>query len=197
MPHATPIPGLSDPVFDSQAIFRAVLDAMARPGRIVAMPRGIDAPDGLAPAAAQTCLCLLDQTMSVWLDDVVRTPAAETYLRFHTGCDIAEDPAQANFALLSGNGRIADIGLFNPGTPEYPDRSTTVILQIDGLIEGSGTRLTGPGIESERRLDVREAPAGLWRTVAANNSLFPLGIDFLFVSGNRMAGLPRSVQVEV
>ncbi len=192
----TPLPGFADPVFDSQSIFRTVLDALSRPGRIGLMPIDLAVPDGLATASAGICLCLLDRDTTLWLDAPLRTVAIESFLRFHTGCTITEDPKTAGFAILSALPDMAGIAAFNAGDAEYPDRSTTLIVQSAGLQDGTGARLTGPGIEHEHRLDVTGATPGLWDAVRTSNAQFPLGVDFLFVAGDRLAGLPRSVRVE-
>ena len=192
----TPLPGFADPVFDSQSIFRTVLDALSRPGRIYRMPIDIAAPEGLATASAGVCLCLLDRDTSVWLDAPLRTPAIESFLRFHTGCTITEDPESAGFAILAAAPDITGIAAFNAGDAEYPDRSTTLIIQSAGLRAGQGVRLTGPGIEREHRLDVEGAAPAFWDAVRVSNAQFPLGVDFLFVAGDRLAGLPRSILVE-
>lgn len=192
----TPLPGLADPVFDSQSIFRTVLEALSRPGRISRMPVYLAAPDGLAAASAGICLCLLDRDTTLWLDAPLRTPAIESFLRFHTGCTIAEDPKSAGFAVLATVPDMVGIAAFNAGDAEYPDRSTTIIVQAPGLRDDTGVRLTGPGIEREHRLDVTGAAPAFWDAVVINNALFPLGVDFLFVAGDRLAGLPRSILVE-
>ena len=53
-------PGLVDPVHDSQRIFRALLEAMAHPGRSVALGQGIEGPLPLDPATAAAALTLTD-----------------------------------------------------------------------------------------------------------------------------------------
>lgn len=197
-PLSTALPGFADPVFDSQSVFRTILDALARPGRIASMPCDpLTTPDGLNPAAASICLCLLDPSTCLWLDSGVGNSEIQAFLKFHSGCSIVSDPQAASFAILSDIARISDVHTFNQGTPEYPDRSTTVIVQVDDLAEGTGTTLTGPGIERERRLDVAGFTDEGWRTLAMNNAQYPLGVDILFAADTRLAGLPRSVRIGV
>src|SRR5262245_39312327 len=59
--------GLAEPVLGSQQIFRAVLDAMAHPGRIVSVPPPLDTPAPLWSATASMCLTLVDGETPVWL----------------------------------------------------------------------------------------------------------------------------------
>jgi alpha-D-ribose 1-methylphosphonate 5-triphosphate synthase subunit PhnH len=75
------------------------------------------------------------------------------------------------------------------GTAEYPDRSATLIVECESL-EAAGARLTGPGIRGEARLDLPETEAFF-----ANARRFPLGLDFYFTAGDRVAALPRSTKV--
>lgn len=59
--------GFSDPVFDSQRSFRAVLEATSHPGRIIDVGTPIGAPPPLHPATAAICLALVDFETPVWI----------------------------------------------------------------------------------------------------------------------------------
>lgn len=192
----THLPGFDDLVFDAQAVFRTVLETLSRPGRIKSLPIDIGVPPGLMPATASICLCLADRDTPLWLDESLRVPEVESFLRFHTGCTITDDPQAAAFAIVSDLPDGAMIATFNSGSPEYPDRSTTLIVQTADLRGEHGARLTGPGIESEHHLHIAGATTSLWDAIALNNAQFPLGVDLLFVADNRLAGIPRSICVE-
>jgi len=78
---------------------------------------------------------------------------------------------------------------YSIGTPEYPDRSTTLIVECSEL-ETAGATLRGPGIKSDAALSLPET-----RAFQANHGLFPLGLDFILTCSNRLAALPRSTEV--
>ena len=59
--------GFPDSVRDAQAVFRAVMNAMARPGTVQALP-GVTAPAPLSPAAAAVGLALLQGREHVTLE---------------------------------------------------------------------------------------------------------------------------------
>ena len=188
--------GLADPVRDSQRIFRRVLEAMSRPGRIVSVD---DPGAGLAPlhaAARAVCLALVDFETPLWLDGAARRPEVVEHLRFHCGCPIVDEPGRARFALVADPARMPDLDAFDAGTSEYPDRSATVIVQVSGLADGAGRRLTGPGIPEAAWLAVEGLPPSFWEGVRANQARFPRGVDLLLTSGPRLAALPRSTRVE-
>ena len=159
------------------------------------MPKVNALPEGIAPASASVMLSLLDASTRLWLAPDLDTMSATTYFRFHTGCGFTSIPGDADFALIDGldSDLISQLSI---GTPEYPDRSTTLLIQVDALSEGAGPRLTGPGIEAGRRLTVEGVPPNFWETVRRNNSHFPLGIDIVLICGDRVACLPRSTKVE-
>ncbi|MGI9450585.1 MAG: phosphonate C-P lyase system protein PhnH, partial [Geminicoccaceae bacterium] len=83
------------------------------------------------------------------------------------------------------------------GTSEYPERSTTILMQVQGLDDSLGARLTGPGIETEARLTIDGMPPDFWSQWFANQRQFPLGVDLILTAGDRIAALPRSISAEV
>lgn len=187
--------GLADPVLDAQGIFRSVLDALAHPGRVVTVPSALEPPTPLGPATAAVCLTLLDFETPVWLDPAARTPEVLAYLRFHCGAPICQSPEDAAFSVLADGLHLFPLGRFQTGSDEYPDRSTTVIVQAGKILEGVGRRLTGPGIDGERQIDLQGVSGRLWDMLRENQSLFPRGIDVLVTAGPRLVGLPRTTRV--
>lgn len=187
-------PGFADPVVDAQRAFRAVLDAMAHPGRVVTLT-ALSAPAPLEAAAAAVCLALLDYDTPLWLDPAAATAEVVAFLRFHCGAPLVEAPAAARFAVIADAARQPSLEAFDPGGDERPDLSATLLLQVAGLAAGRGARLTGPGIEGEARLEVSGAP-DLWPALRANAARFPRGVDVVLCSGARLAALPRTTRVE-
>lgn len=190
------LPGLADPVLESQRIFRVLLDALAHPGRIVVMPGPDSSPAPIHGAAAAICLALVDHETPLWLDAAAARGGMAEFVRFHCGCQVVEAPEQARFAVVSDPDAMPPLARFDIGTDEFPDRSATVIVQTRGLSEGPGRRLTGPGIAGESRLEVSGLPASLWRALDANHALFPRGVDVLLTDGARLVALPRTTKVE-
>jgi alpha-D-ribose 1-methylphosphonate 5-triphosphate synthase subunit PhnH len=188
--------GLRDPVLEGQAIFRAVLEAMAYPGRIVDIPGPFEVPPPLDPAAAGVGLALLDLDTPLWLDPAAATAEVIEYVQFHCGAPIVKAPADARFALIADPEGLPWLEAFDNGTDEYPDRSATLILQVEALSAGRGRRLSGPGIAGEARLDVTGASDRLWAEWRANHARFPRGVDLILSAGTVAAALPRSVRVE-
>jgi alpha-D-ribose 1-methylphosphonate 5-triphosphate synthase subunit PhnH len=189
--------GLADPVAESQAIFRALLEAMSRPGRVVAVPAPIETPPPLHAAAAAVCLTLVDFETPLWLDPPARTDDVVEYIHFHCGAPIAAEPDEAAFALVIGSAWAPVLDRFGQGTDEEPERSATLIVQVDGLDAGEGARLSGPGIAGEAGLRAAGLPTAFWTALRANRSAFPRGVDVILTAGCRLAALPRTTRVEL
>ena len=189
--------GFVDPVHDAQIIFRATLDAMSQPGRVFDVETVLAPPAPLGPVAGAVALGLVDNDTPVWLDTVLRTAAVEDYLRFHTGCPITDDQGRAAFALIADLANLPDFEDFAYGNPEYPDRSATLIIQVDSLTAGHGVRFTGPGIETEHVIAATPLDDDFWRAVQRNNARFPLGLDFIFTTECAVAACPRSTLIDI
>lgn len=178
--------GLTDAPRDAARAFRAALNALARPGRIETITGG-QAPAPVSPAAATLLLTLCDPETPVHLAPGHDGQAIRDWLAFHTGAPVT-GPDRAAFALGTWD-TLQPLDRFPIGTPEYPDRSTTLIVEVDTLTP-EGATLSGPGIKDTHSLSLPETAA-----FQANAALFPLGLDFFFTCGSRLAGLPRTTEV--
>jgi len=186
-------PGFADPVGAAQATFRAVLAAMAEPGRIMTLDVALAPPRPLGVAAAAVALSLLDGDTPLWCDPACRPVAP--FLRFHTGVALVDAPEHARFALIGDPAALPSLAQFDAGTDEYPDRSASLILAVTHLGAGAALMLRGPGIKERRRLAVAGLPAGFRAEWRANHARFPRGIDVILTAGDRLACLPRSVEI--
>ena len=189
-------PAFVDPVHASQAVFRAVMDAMAHPGRIVSIGGLARTPQPLGLAAGAVALTLLDYETPVWLDPALaQSPEVVPWLRFHTGAPLTDDPLQAAFAIIGDPPRMPQFEAFSQGSMEYPDRAATLVLQIERLSGSGGFGLSGPGIKEGRALFASPLPADFVARMRANRALFPRGLDIILATGTMLAALPRSVHV--
>ncbi len=182
-------PGFADPVHDRQVSFRALLQALARPGTFhpVAVPP--DPPAPLAPATAAVLLTLVDGEAPVHLTGPFAALGA--WVAFHTsGTEVAA--GDAAFVLADA---LPDFASLKAGTDEIPESSTTVILQMPALEGGPPLTLRGPGIETTRDFGPCGLPDDFVARWAANRRLYPRGIDLVLCAGSLVAGLPRSTTV--
>jgi alpha-D-ribose 1-methylphosphonate 5-triphosphate synthase subunit PhnH len=185
------LPGFADPVEQGQATFRAVLDAMARPGTLRQAGEGLTPPAPLDPATAAVLLTLVDHDTALWLDAAM-TPARD-WIAFHCGTGFATAPEHAAFALAL---TLPDLACLLPGTHEQPETAATLILQVGSLTEGTRYRLRGPGLRATSHLSVRGLPADFVALWQSNRAGFPLGVDLVLCAGTTLTALPRSVTVE-
>lgn len=188
-------PAIGSAVFAAQSTFRRVMDAMARPGSIQTVASTAAAPGPLSPAAAAIALTLFDHDTPIWLGAPFATDAIASWLRFNTGCPIVGDQGQSAFALAGDSAALPPLETFALGTPDYPDRSTTVILQVGSLTDGDTLALSGPGIRGTATMRAAGLPKDIVEQLSANRAVFPLGVDLLLVAGNDVAALPRTTIV--
>lgn len=185
----------SELAIGSQRVFRAALEALAHPGRIVELSSDAHGPDGLHAATCALALALLDQDTRLWRSPALAAGPAGAYLRFHTGCSLTEEAGAAQFALVIGAERLR-LNDFPCGSDDYPDRSATLIVQVDSLREGSGWRLSGPGIKGVARLAIGGLPEDFPIQWKANDARYPRGVDLFLACGTYVCGLPRTTRIE-
>jgi alpha-D-ribose 1-methylphosphonate 5-triphosphate synthase subunit PhnH len=189
-------PAFADPVLASQAVFRTVMQAMARPATIARIASEVAGPAPLRPAAAAIALTLLDYETPVWLDAALAgAPDVAAWISFHTGAPHADDPRHAAFAFVAEPERALPFDAFALGNDEYPDRSTTVVLQVEQITAGQDILLAGPGIAATRGLRASPLPPDFQARLVANHNLFPRGVDLILATDFEIAALPRSLRV--
>ncbi|MFM7344959.1 MAG: phosphonate C-P lyase system protein PhnH [Tagaea sp.] len=188
-----PAPGFADPVAQSQSAFRALLDATARPGTLVALPPPDGVPEGLSIAQAAIALALLDGDTQIWL--APGCAAARPWIAFHTGAPATDDPKRARFAFVGGIEDLPGPGAFDLGSDAYPDRSTTLVVETPGLGAAGDFVLSGPGIAGTTRAHL-PLPDAFLAGRAGLAELFPRGLDILLTHGAKAMALPRTTRVE-
>lgn len=185
----------ANPSHDTARTFRAILDAIARPGHVAPLAAGIAPPQPLFATTAAIALTLCDFQTPLWLDPVLRTHAVSSYLRFHTGAPIVPATSKAAFAFIGAGQTLPDLREFARGTLEYPDRSATLVIQVQSLNSRAGVRMSGPGIKAPINLDAPPVGVSFWRQMIAYRGAFPLGIDVIFAAAGAVAACPRSTSL--
>lgn len=201
-------PGFAHPVDDAQRVFRAALEALARPTLAQQVDPQVSPPAPLGPTAGALVLTLCDEHTPVWLDASLRRAGeVESWVRFHTGARIVDDPADALFCVASCPSAVPELDDLRQGTDEEPHLSATVIIDAadarpSGAFAATGLVATGPGVNGEATWDGAGLPGsrpgarGFLEAWAANNRRFPRGVDLLLAGDGEVRGLPRTTALK-
>ncbi|MDE2384058.1 MAG: phosphonate C-P lyase system protein PhnH [Alphaproteobacteria bacterium] len=178
-------------------LFRNILGAMSRPGRRVALAHVPAGEDSLLPASLAVITTLCDYQTPVFLGPALASAGALRRIRFDTGAPVAEQPEDAAFALVQASEVGALLGQFAFGSHEYPDRSTTLLVQLPDEGHGSTVEFSGPGVGAPVAVSLAGLGADFWAARAQINLGYPLGLDFIFVQEDGILACPRSTSVRL
>lgn len=185
-------PGFADPVHEAQAAFRGVLDALSKPGRVVALGQPVQGL-ALGPAMAHLLLALTDDDTPVWWQQ----PGGEaaSWLRFHTGAPLAGLPRQATFAVIGDAAAMPALDAFLSGSAESPEHAATLLIELPSLTDGPVVEWHGPGIREMQTVRLAGLPDKFWAMWQDNHAAFPQGVDIVFTCAAAALGLPRTTRV--
>lgn len=176
-----------EPVHDTRATFRALVDAMSRPGTVQRA--------GTEPADHGVVATLVDHEVTV------HTPSAD--VRAALESEGRYEPAAPDRAdVVHAHGAPAwDVRDVRRGTLVEPSDGATVVYRVESLASGrdadaSSVRVEGPGVPGERVVSVG-LPAAELDALADAQSSYPRGVDAVFTAGDRVLAFPRSVSTEV
>lgn len=187
--------GFADPVRDAQGVFRAVLDALSHPGTAQKLTGMSDGVGALKGELASTLLTLGDHDTAIWLSPVLDTEAVKGFVGFHSGAPVVSDVARAAFAFVALGDALPDLATCNLGTQEYPDRSTTLVVELPALSGGPALVLRGPGIRDTQEFGPVGLPKDFVSQWGENREIFPRGVDLLLVAAGQVVGLPRTTRI--
>jgi alpha-D-ribose 1-methylphosphonate 5-triphosphate synthase subunit PhnH len=195
-----------DDVFDSQAVFRMLLDSMSRPGKICRLPSHPykAPPQGFCPPALSILKTLCDHRVTFSIGGVHARAEWIRYLEVNLASSF-RNVEKADYVLLDGASYDGAFALLNRGSVEFPESSATALLSVTALAEGVDSSeapicdlvLTGPGVDGKTRLSVSGLDPAYAAERSRTNRHYPLGIDlFLVDPEGRVAGIPRTSTVE-
>ncbi|ALO68086.1 hypothetical protein AS189_18305 [Arthrobacter alpinus] len=189
-------PGFANPVHDAQHIFRAVLEALARPGTRHPLEATLNPPKPLGASTGVIILALCDELTPIWLDPTLRdSPAVSGWITFHTGARIVENASEALFVIASSPSAAPALGELMRGTDEEPHRSATLIIDAQGSRSTGALIASGPGIAGTLAWDGAGLPSDFLPQWRENRALFPCGVDIILPAETTVLGLPRTTML--
>jgi len=183
-----------DLIFDSQKVYRLILEAMSSPGGIVNIQDYADKLYGDYPVLLAVAMTLLDNEVSFCTCDNNSLTDEIASLTL-AGRESVE---AADFIFVSDLGYM-EYAIENAkcGTLSDPHKSATIII-LNEIEPTHRLKLHGPGIVGQAEVMLTQAAKDAVTIRDAQNYEYPQGIDLLFVSGaGELSAIPRLTRIEV
>jgi alpha-D-ribose 1-methylphosphonate 5-triphosphate synthase subunit PhnH len=187
--------GFDDPALGSQQTFRAILEAMDNPGRLVTIRENLYTPEVFNLASAATCLTLLDYETTVWTD-VDRNSPVINWLQFCCGGSVVTEPCMANFTIITKPATMPALDYFRIGQNEYPGNVTTMVVQVDDILPAKDDRYSSIFADKATQLELKGITDNFWRQWQQLSNLHPSGIDIFFTCDDVLMSFPIIKQIE-
>jgi len=182
-----------DLVFDSQKVFRLVLEAISNPLKVVNIKPYSEKLYSEFPEFLVMALTLLDNEVNFHVcfnNDLSQEISSLTSSK-SVGIQYAD------FVFVTACDKLKDIvDKLKCGTIENPHKSATLIIadNNDGFITKT---FYGPGIDGKINLEVSIILENAVKLRDAQNYEYAQGIDLLFISkDNNLVFIPRLVKME-
>ncbi|ABR47364.1 phosphonate metabolism protein [Alkaliphilus metalliredigens QYMF] len=189
-----------DRIHDVQMIYRKVLDAMSRPGKINNIKKETEALDQYQDLYLGTfgILHLLLDTEVTYNVISNNEKVVSQLINLHTYSKRADiKKADYIFILKNANKEEVEVSLNDSkiGDLRDPQKSATVILEVEEISNEKGLILRGPGIKKESYLKIN-TPFSWIENRNQKNIEFPLGIDMIFIDKDaNITCLPRTTEI--
>lgn len=181
-------------VHNTQKHYRELVDLFSRPGEVRIST--FDTPNftNFSDAALATVLTLFDNEITFYTTDQKNSDEFQTL----TGGECVPEISDADYIVIKAHELTEEIlKTLKTGTLGSPEKSATLIVEVDSIGEGRKYALKGPGIKTVNEIEMTfEAKWMEIRTALCSE--FPLGIDLVLIDGhNQLTVIPRTTKVEV
>ncbi len=187
-----------DMVFDCQQIFKALMNALARPGHIETMAPQIEKLETDHAALLAAGLTLLDNWRSFYVCGDAPELAQELKEMTY---GVPAEPEKADYVFLprgyQNQKSIREmLESVKIGTLPEPHKSATLFIELDQLCGGPETTLTGPGINGAITVTLPEEGRQWLVERQAMAFEFPCGVELYFITPQgQIMGIPRKIKV--
>lgn len=183
-----------DDVFDSQRVFRRLLNAISNPGRRCSIHEECQKLFGSEPAFLAAAITILDAGIRFYVPED-QTLTEQIVLLTHAK---PETPQQADYLFVPSAEKLPGIiSACKCGTLVNPHESATVIVKVPTGETERTVRLTGPGIDGQMETTL---PSAVCEAIILRDQQeyeYPQGIDFIFIlPGSEFLCIPRLVRME-
>lgn len=181
-------------VHTTQQVYRRLVNASSRPGHTENIAEEVKNYSDFSDAALLTAMTLFDNEISFFSQD--KTMRKE--LKVLTGGIPNKDYTTADF-IVSKEADLKEAFFTEAmtGILISPEKSATLIIDIDSIGEGTEYRLRGPGIKEATNIKLSLGS----RWMELRNEIckeFPLGIDLILTDKqNNLVIIPRTTKAEV
>lgn len=181
-------------VHTTQQVYRQLVNVSSRPGHIEVINEEVKNYSTFSDAALLVSMTLFDNEITYFSDD--KTMSKE--LKVLTGGVPNEDYTKVDFIVLKeADLQTAYFTDVKHGVLISPEKSATLLIEVDSIGEGNHYQLTGPGIKETT--DLQLSLSNDWLTL--RNDIckeFPIGIDLILTDqNNNVVMIPRTTKVEV
>ncbi|MGN0620378.1 MAG: phosphonate C-P lyase system protein PhnH [Porcipelethomonas sp.] len=180
-----------DEVFDTQRVFRKLLEAMSNPGRTVSVSDEKDKLFGNCPSILAAAVTLLDNEVS--FNTSGNTELENDIMLVTLSPEVCTE--SADYIFVTDADTLADVfEKAKCGTLSDPHCSATIII-LDNGKKCSDVCLCGPGINGEKEISCSETFCMALELRDAQNYEYPQGVDLIFVSDSGdITAVPRLVK---
>lgn len=180
-----------DEVYDSQKIFRLLLEAMSNPGRAVDIKEFSAKMFGEKPLFLALAMTLLDNETGFC---ACENKALEDEI---VSLTLARNEAldKADYIFTDDGDKLgAVIQNAKSGTLADPQKSATVIINIDNK-KDTKLKLSGPGIQDTLEIQTSYTVRKVINLRDIQHYEYPCGIDFIFLTGDgELFAVPRLIR---
>ena len=184
--------GYQDQTHSSQNMFRTMLKAISFPGSIFTVPENLETDNVIYSSTANIIFTLFDIDTKIFIDSE-KISKIQNFITFNTNANCIEKSNHCDFAIIQN--KEFNIENFNLGTDEYPDNSSTIIIEVEDLINGEELIIEGPGIEKTKSISPTNLPKNFQSQWQNNNFIFPRGVDLILTCKDDFFCLPRTSKV--